>query len=481
MRYLSCELEFMLKNTIWIFTIGVICLLTLPLLIQDGMFFDGMLYTCVSHNLANGLGSFWAPHFSETWVQFGQPLPFREHPPLVFGIQSLFFKALGSSMYVERFYVFCCLLIQAMLIVLIWRRILPASMSSKGRGWLPLLTWFTIPLVFWSFTHNIHENTMGIFTLLAAYFSLLALKEERIKFLYFLISGLFIVAASLSKGVPGFFPLAIPFLYALVFKQWKKFFWGTSITLGTVVLFFVLLVQHPPAWEALSFYVKDRLLHRIAQNPTVDYHLAIVWRAFTELIPGLILTGILLWWGGKKWPSRSHLRWAALFGLIGLAGVAPLAITKVQRGFYMDPALPFLALALATMSLPAIIRIGEKLRGKNSLQKVFAGFSWLLLIVALGLTLSQIGKVKKHQGILHDTHIIGEILPEGTIISLDPSLGTTFSIHTYLVRHYYISSETGSELEYRLFKKGQKLGRLQGSYVPVPGDFQVVQLYKKVK
>ena len=33
--------------------------LVLPVLIMDGMFMDGVLYACVSKNLANGFGSMW--------------------------------------------------------------------------------------------------------------------------------------------------------------------------------------------------------------------------------------------------------------------------------------------------------------------------------------------------------------------------------------------------------------------------------------
>jgi hypothetical protein len=84
----------------WLLTISVMILLVLPVLIQDGMFLDGVLYTCVSNNLSHGYGSFWSPMFSP--AGFGGSPYFLEQPPLVFGIQSLFFRLFGDSMYVDN-------------------------------------------------------------------------------------------------------------------------------------------------------------------------------------------------------------------------------------------------------------------------------------------------------------------------------------------------------------------------------------------
>ena len=50
-----------------ILTLAAFIGLILPMSIQDGMFLDGLVYATVSHNLANGLGSFWHPNFSATF------------------------------------------------------------------------------------------------------------------------------------------------------------------------------------------------------------------------------------------------------------------------------------------------------------------------------------------------------------------------------------------------------------------------------
>jgi hypothetical protein len=107
-----------LNTPFWLLAIAVMTGLTLPRLIQDGMFMDAMLYTSVAHNLSQGIGTFWFPQFSDYHIA-GLPA-FHEQPPLFFGIQSSFFRLLGSSMYVERFYTFMMMVITAWLIVLFW-------------------------------------------------------------------------------------------------------------------------------------------------------------------------------------------------------------------------------------------------------------------------------------------------------------------------------------------------------------------------
>lgn len=55
----------------------MIALLLIPTLVQDGMFLDGITYSAISRNMANGIGSFWHPHYTETLYPH-----FNEHPPL---------------------------------------------------------------------------------------------------------------------------------------------------------------------------------------------------------------------------------------------------------------------------------------------------------------------------------------------------------------------------------------------------------------
>ncbi|MGQ3014586.1 MAG: hypothetical protein ACT6QS_12830, partial [Flavobacteriales bacterium] len=59
--------------------------LLLPFLVTEGLFLDGLVYATVARNMAQGSGTFFIPLF-----EANMHVPFFEHPPLVFWLESLF-------------------------------------------------------------------------------------------------------------------------------------------------------------------------------------------------------------------------------------------------------------------------------------------------------------------------------------------------------------------------------------------------------
>ena len=279
----------------WLLTISIFIGLIVPILIQDGMFMDGLLYTCVSKNLANNIGTFWNPIFSASWIKAGVT-SFHEHPPLVFGIQAIFFKIFGNSIYVERFYSFLTACVTAYLISLTWKLVTKNNHELKKLSWLPILLWIIIPVCFWSYQNNVQENTMGIFTLLSVYFSLKGLYSNRNIYINLILSGTFVFLASFSKGIPGLFPIAVVGLYWLIKRNisFYKMCLYTLILILIPVIIYSLLLTNNDAYESLSFYVTERLLNRIESTPTVDNRFYIVYRLFMELLIVLAITFIML-------------------------------------------------------------------------------------------------------------------------------------------------------------------------------------------
>ena len=108
-------MEKKIQLLIWLINLSVFLLFYMPDLLRDGMFGDGLLYATLANNLAHGIGTFWSPQ-----VFSGAP-GFHGHPPLVFGIQSVFFRVLGDGMWVERLYSFLAAVVTAYLIISIWR------------------------------------------------------------------------------------------------------------------------------------------------------------------------------------------------------------------------------------------------------------------------------------------------------------------------------------------------------------------------
>ena len=143
---------------LYIIVFSIFLILIGKTLFSDGMFMDGLLYASVAKNLSNGIGSFWHLHLTNTFLP-----QFYEHPPLAFGLQSLFFYVFGESIYIERIYSLLTFVIVGILIVSIWNII----NNEKQTGWLPLLFWITIPLVSWCCSNNMLENTMSVFICLS--------------------------------------------------------------------------------------------------------------------------------------------------------------------------------------------------------------------------------------------------------------------------------------------------------------------------
>ena len=56
-----------MKNAVpYLFVIGLFGLFACNNLLTRGMFMDGLIYTSVADNMANGIGSFWHPTYTAT-------------------------------------------------------------------------------------------------------------------------------------------------------------------------------------------------------------------------------------------------------------------------------------------------------------------------------------------------------------------------------------------------------------------------------
>ncbi|MFH2143985.1 MAG: glycosyltransferase family 39 protein, partial [Bacteroidota bacterium] len=167
-----------INTSLLLLTFGLTVLLIVPGLIQDGMFMDGQQYACVSKNLSEGYGSFWLPQLNPSWNKADCNY-FLEHPPLVYGMQATFFKIFGSSMYVERLYSFLTAIANILFIILIWNTLFDKNSEYRRLKWFPVLLWITVPVCFWSFQNNMHENTLSFFTLASVFFSLKAVYADK--------------------------------------------------------------------------------------------------------------------------------------------------------------------------------------------------------------------------------------------------------------------------------------------------------------
>ncbi len=226
---------FTARNFLYICVIAVASWLILPILIQDGMFVDGLWYATISHNLANNIGHFWAPFFTATFDS-----EFYSHPPLVFILQSFFFKWLGSGIHTERIYCAVTLILTCILLTKVWNRIATQEKYVKTLAPVVLILFLLNENIFSGYPNNFLECTMGLFTLLSVYFLIISYsKFSALRFAYIALGALCIVLAFFCKGPTGLFPLAF-FLILWIAKGFKS---TNSMATGSITLAFVFIVS----------------------------------------------------------------------------------------------------------------------------------------------------------------------------------------------------------------------------------------------
>jgi 4-amino-4-deoxy-L-arabinose transferase-like glycosyltransferase len=172
------------------------------------MFSDGIWYASAARNMAEGVGSFWHPHYMD-----GIDDNFMLHFPLGIWMQSLAFRIFGDSTLVEFFWGASAGLMIVLLICVLWRR-LGGIKSDLPGAWWPAVLFALTPMVSWVVANNLLESTMTVFVMLgaiAAYQAVVVKGRWRI-LLWISLSGGFLSLALLTKGLPGVFPLALPLL-----------------------------------------------------------------------------------------------------------------------------------------------------------------------------------------------------------------------------------------------------------------------------
>jgi len=349
---------------------------------------------------------------------------------------------LGDSMYVERFYTFFTMCINGLLIKVLWDEITKENLKLRPYAWLAILLWITIPVCFWSYSNNMHENTMSVFILCSVVFSYKAMQSKTDNYFNYVLAGFFISLAVLSKGFPGFFPITLPFLHWLIIrrKSFFKTFIYSSIILLILIIIGIALYLYPSSNESLSIYLFKRAFQRINEVPSVDSRFFIFWRLLSELIPIFIFTAVFF--GIARWKKmlnqlNSQYQQAFLFIALGICGSLPLMLTKVQNGFYFVPSLPYFGIGFALLTAPIIHLLFQKIQIKYHQNLVT--ISSMILIGTLIFTYFQKDKYSRDKDLLNDIHNIAQIVPTQSRINCSNSVYQNWSLNCYLVRMHDIS------------------------------------------
>ncbi|GAB4425707.1 MAG: hypothetical protein OHK0039_43440 [Bacteroidia bacterium] len=401
--------------------VALFLLAAAPTLWGDGMFLDGLWYATLARNLAVGTGSFWAPHLTATV----EPV-FTAHPPLAFGLQSLLFRLLGDHYYVERLYSLLCYLLATLLLRAAWRHVRPGPLA-----WWPVLLWSASPLLVWSVSNNMLENTLQLW-LLGAVWALLRRYRPGGRGWLVLAGGL-LSAALLTKGPVGLFVWAMPGCWWLAHRSqmsWRQALADTALlVLCTLALPLVLYLAMPPVRAFAQAYLDLQLTGSLPVQ-SVPHRLALLLHLLTELLPALGLCALMLLAGRRIPPLPTA---APALAATGLLAVLPYLFFLKQRQFYLLPAMPLLALALAAWTAPLVET--RLLPHLFRLRRLYAGIALILAAATCGLSLHVAGQPERDAPKLELAHALVRQLAPGTLLQSCSSLRADMQLHGYLARY----------------------------------------------
>jgi hypothetical protein len=433
-----------LHTTAWMLTATLMLARLLPAALQPGMFFDGVTHATIARNMAAGEGDFWHP------VLFGPKCDYHEQPTLAFWLESLLFRALGDHFWVEKLYSVLLAIGTAAIIAGIWRQLLRDRPELRDCSWLPVALWVCLPSWAWMYDSNMLENTLGFFALASVYASLRAASSPRAWLAWTAAAALSLIAAVLSKGPVGMFPLITPLVIAVTMRRAqasRMLVIAEGLLLLSLLGMGLLMLQHG-AHDYLTTYFHDQVVSSLTgQRETVHSRLGrlnILWQMAGQLIvPALAAAGLIAWARRRLTPGLDdYPRPELLFCVLTAASASlPIAISPKQSGHYAFPSYSLYALAFAIWCVPAVIALFGVVADQSTVAAPISRAHRRLRGIALAggamiliATCFLAGRPHRDKDIYHDTLVMGHLVPRQSTINLAAELSDDYAIQMYLAR-----------------------------------------------
>lgn len=400
---------------LYLFVAAVFLALVSGSLTTTGMFMDGLIYSNISANMAEGVGSFWHPVYTATHHP-----EFYEHPPLALGLLALFYKVLGTHIWVTKLYMALSMLLCAWLTVRLWMRL----GGRRENGWMPLLLWTLIPIVTHFAFQGMLENTMVLFDLGAI---LLLLRLDR-KAWNALLAGLLLAAAFLTKGFTGLFPLVLPLFVRLFDRNMGFFIQTLCLFFGLMLPLAIIALAVPEAREYFSNYMQHQVLAGYSQGEVHRWQIVVYFLRSTAITIGVVLLVAIVNKGVGQKPSRVH--WA-MWALVACA-VLPMMVSTRQREFYLLTAMPMVAVLLALL-------IEEPVARWIKTSRAMPYIALTLLLGAVTLNAVRVGDEGRDVQLQRDMKVIAPQLERGEIVTVPTPLYFDYKLQGYYYRECRIS------------------------------------------
>jgi 4-amino-4-deoxy-L-arabinose transferase-like glycosyltransferase len=364
-------------------------------------------------------------------------------------------------------------------LVELWKT-LYTERHHRRMQWLPLMMWITIPVVFWSYRNNMVDNTLAVFTTFAVVFMLRACVLQAGEFL--VLGSLFTLAAFFTKGMAGIFPLLVPLLYGIfdhrhgVVKGSLQTLIVTGVT-GALVAGVAFVV--PAANQNIAQYFSTQVGPHLAGagSAALATQVSLPIELIKQLTPVLLCLVAVAIMRLRSRRTPSDIRRNAWFGItLGLVASLPLMFLNETSPQSLLVALPFFAMSFATMLVPMIHESMEM----RSVSWRNAGFAFNVIAVLAVVMMCTVffNRPTRYAALLTDADNISTGVANCKIVSCDWTTAEDRQLTAYLQRMHRIHLVGGTEYEYLLMKKSDKLSPPRGydvQLVPLHGYV----LYKK--
>lgn len=447
-------------NAVWILLLAAVCLQILVQLVHVSMFFDGGIYATVARNLAEGRGTMWAPHFSETLFP-----TFAEHPPLMFWLQAIGFSIFGDTIAVEKSFSLLTFVISAALLFKIWMRLNKDDVVIQKAFPLALVMALIAGRVNWGFANGLLDNLLAVFSLTAVLLVVIAydrpspaFSAKRLALL--VLAGLAICFSLMTKGPVGLFPLATPAIYWLVFRRPAFFVMvlDSVVILTVIVLFVTILYAFDASREAVDRYLAAQLFASLRGDRGYYGGGLYVFRKILGVngysLAILALASLASWrlgLGRSDSAIRSQrFKRAAFLILIGMSASLPIGFSPRVANFYFNTSLLFysagFAILVAPVFMEALARLGERQI------KVLRFGSLILLAASIVMVFLNVGRLGADARTIEQAAAIEELACTHEtdckpLISVCQTAWQDWALHTYMQRFYKISIAKQADID----------------------------------
>ncbi|MEE2785064.1 MAG: hypothetical protein VYE04_17000 [Pseudomonadota bacterium] len=349
---------------------------------------DPLVYQNIAMRLMQGEGGFWMlPYFESNVVRF------TDHPPLGIFTVSLWYSMFGSGLLATKL-----LIITILSAVMLAQRDLARLTGIPV--WTSMLLFVVMPLTLATLTELYLEGMLTLTTLLAVAACWRAQQNR----LWSILFGLMVYVGFLIKGPVALFALAAPlglwwyqgrFLQPLVIA-------GIALAIA-LVLFVLTLISFPDAQVHFSFYLENQVLASVLGERTIQNNRLDQLGEWSKqvAIAGLVLAALA--------KTVTFPKVARFWLILSLSGSLPLLISSRHYSHYLLPALPFLALTLASCIQPRTLPSHYRLPAIG-----------LLGVVAIMLFVTNLGGNGRHDRDLAAVEVIETVVPMSEPIAFCP-------------------------------------------------------------